>query len=510
MSDARRGASVALGAIVVAAGLFLWELSAAWAFTPDDAFITFQYARNLAAGFGPTFNAGQPPIGGYTSFLWMLVVAVPQVAGFDAVRFAKVTGVLCTIAYAVLAAVWSRELVSQERTDAAAPGYSVAFLVLSMASTGSIAVHAVSGMDTALATLLFTAFLYATYRMTRQRSMPTLIVAAILGLATSLTRPDLIPSVAVGLACVALLNRALAARVVAIGALAFALPLALFGAWRLHYYGQLLPLPYYVKVEHQGFAGLPKLQEFVRFAAIRFGPLILVAGFIVRRALIPAVVSAGLLLALLSYPAHVMSYEWRYFFPIVPFGIVLASAGAGLLPHVSSRVGLPARTAGVIATLWCAVAIGALLWRLPHRLQDARDYSRSLADAHEALGRQLGDLPVHGVLAVADAGAMVYYSRWQSIDTFGLNDVVIATTHRHDAAEVLDRHPDVVVLISLEPDRFQPALSWEGDLGRLAMARGFRFVTARRFADAYYLWVLSSDAMPAGRAASLSLGRHPS
>src|SRR4051812_35207028 len=43
-----------------------------WPFTVDDAFITFRYSQNLAAGYGPTFNPGVlPHAEGYTSFLWM-------------------------------------------------------------------------------------------------------------------------------------------------------------------------------------------------------------------------------------------------------------------------------------------------------------------------------------------------------------------------------------------------------------------------------------------------------
>jgi hypothetical protein len=41
----------------------------------DDAFISFRYARNLAAGLGPVFNPGEY-VEGYTTFLWMLTNAL--------------------------------------------------------------------------------------------------------------------------------------------------------------------------------------------------------------------------------------------------------------------------------------------------------------------------------------------------------------------------------------------------------------------------------------------------
>jgi hypothetical protein len=43
-------------------------------FLCDDAFITFRYARNLANGLGPVFNAGER-VEGYTDFLWMILLS---------------------------------------------------------------------------------------------------------------------------------------------------------------------------------------------------------------------------------------------------------------------------------------------------------------------------------------------------------------------------------------------------------------------------------------------------
>src|SRR5579859_3990647 len=42
----------------------------------DDQWITFHYARNLARGLGLRWNPGEPPVEGYTCFLWVIVNAV--------------------------------------------------------------------------------------------------------------------------------------------------------------------------------------------------------------------------------------------------------------------------------------------------------------------------------------------------------------------------------------------------------------------------------------------------
>ncbi|HEX5503297.1 MAG TPA: hypothetical protein VFW96_11795, partial [Thermomicrobiales bacterium] len=42
----------------------------------DDAMVSMRYARNLAAGHGLVWNAGQQPVEGYTNLLWTLWLAV--------------------------------------------------------------------------------------------------------------------------------------------------------------------------------------------------------------------------------------------------------------------------------------------------------------------------------------------------------------------------------------------------------------------------------------------------
>ena len=42
----------------------------------DDAMISMTYARNLAAGHGLVWNAGEPPIEGITNLLWTLYMTL--------------------------------------------------------------------------------------------------------------------------------------------------------------------------------------------------------------------------------------------------------------------------------------------------------------------------------------------------------------------------------------------------------------------------------------------------
>ncbi len=66
-------------------------LQHAWRFRHwliDDVFITFRYSENLARGAGPVFNPGEP-VEGYTSFLWMAMLAAAQPLGLDTLTPAR-------------------------------------------------------------------------------------------------------------------------------------------------------------------------------------------------------------------------------------------------------------------------------------------------------------------------------------------------------------------------------------------------------------------------------------
>lgn len=55
--------------------LFTLSVGLFW-FTCDDAYISFRFAKNFAAGEGLRFNLGAPPVEGYSNFLWVLLCGV--------------------------------------------------------------------------------------------------------------------------------------------------------------------------------------------------------------------------------------------------------------------------------------------------------------------------------------------------------------------------------------------------------------------------------------------------
>jgi arabinofuranosyltransferase len=509
------------GLAAVAIALLAMGVARAWPFTVDDTYITLRYSRNVALGLGPTFNATGPRAEGYTTLLWMLLLAPPHALGLDAVAFAKGLGVAATFATLLVAARWARaegrrveradrggtDRRAESRADGPDSGaWAGATAAICLAAIPATAVHAVSGMETALFTLLLTAMFATSAEVVHGRGRATnrLVVLALL---IGLTRPEgnlaalvVIAATAVRLPLDSRPRLAFAAAVV------WALPICAYELWRRSYYGLPFPLPFYVKLATPGhLPGWPDVRDWLRGPVLHFGPLLAAALLRPSRALVPAVIATLTLTAFFVLPQHQMGYDHRYLAPLDPTLGVLAGVG---LARLAARARWPVAATSVAAVAAVVVAAGLEAADAGAVIAGEADYGRGLAEAHERLGRDLLalDMPA-GRLVISDAGAVPYFSRWWTLDLIGLNEPTIATTARRDPAWVLAQQPDVVVLASPRTDRVEAWdwNPWEPALYDACLAAGFVRVELRRFADDYWLWVLARPGSVAG--ARLLAGR---
>jgi hypothetical protein len=112
--------------------------------TADDAFISFRYGLSWASGCGPVYNCGQPPVEGYSNFLWVALSALVLRLGLDVVAVMRAVGLAGGFCALVLVALVCRR-VNRERAAVVAP-------LLGLASSPFWAVNAVSGLETLVAT----------------------------------------------------------------------------------------------------------------------------------------------------------------------------------------------------------------------------------------------------------------------------------------------------------------------------------------------------------------------
>ena len=69
--------------LLVSLAVFAYAARELAGFIPDDSYISFRYAENLSRGHGITFNPGEPPVEGYSNFLWILVCALSDKLGME-------------------------------------------------------------------------------------------------------------------------------------------------------------------------------------------------------------------------------------------------------------------------------------------------------------------------------------------------------------------------------------------------------------------------------------------
>lgn len=144
----------------------------------DDAYIHFQYARQLAEGQPYVYNDGYPPTSGATSLLYPYVLAAGYLLGFQALNLGLWAMLIGGAALSISG--WIVYYVGRR----AGLGFVPSLLIQSaLILNGALSWHAFSGMETALV-VLFTLLTFEAFIARAQRRF---VVAA---LVLALLRPD--------------------------------------------------------------------------------------------------------------------------------------------------------------------------------------------------------------------------------------------------------------------------------------------------------------------------------
>ncbi|MCS7192011.1 MAG: glycosyltransferase family 39 protein [Armatimonadetes bacterium] len=173
---------VPLLSFIVLCGLFVaaefWRAGQV-SLNADDAWIHAQFARNLAAGFGFSYNLGEP-VPGFTSAIWVVLVALAFKLTGQFVIPMKMMGVLAGLGCVVVAKKLAEDLKSEDA------GINAAFAV---ALSPLLATASLSGMETSLWTLLVLLGFWFHVRFFDKPSWSWAVEGFIWGLA-SLARPE--------------------------------------------------------------------------------------------------------------------------------------------------------------------------------------------------------------------------------------------------------------------------------------------------------------------------------
>lgn len=489
-----RIAGWALAALLTGVGTATWlgTLIRALPYTVDDAYITFRYSYNLVHFGRLAFNPSGGPAEGYTSPLWVLTCAVPEWLGSDPVWFSKALSALLMLGAMGLAGWTAWSLC--ERRSAPVRLLAGALPVLLVGLRPASAIHAVSGMETSAFTFLLTAVAALSTHLVAHPRRGLMVAYAATCLLTGLARPEGNLFCGVNaLALVVVLPVPARAHLLRSFAWLYVVPGAvyLFARWR--YFGLLAPLPFYVKVGGVGaFAGFEEVRSFLAELGLPFLALAVV-GVVTRfRRTAPVFLGSVAFVVFFCVPRHLMGFESRFLFPIVPTLTVLAVAALDVRIQAPRSIEL-----GVGAVVIALLSYGpGRLWSTRAvRLAPLLAYAEGLERAHIRLGRALADHPAR-LLALGDAGAVPYYARGRTIDTFGLNEPMVALTRPYPTGYVLEQHPDLLVLISRSPTVFDPPLPHERLLYDAALVQGYLVWRTLEFDSAYHLWLLTPAERP--------------
>ncbi len=458
----------------------------------DDAFISFRYALNLARGYGPVFNPGQP-VEGYTTPLWVFILGGLGALGLPIAETATVLCIVSAILAVAILPRFSRAMGLQL--------YSLDALLLALNT--SYAVWTRSAMEMVPFGLLL---ILATWAFLGEK--PPLLTGLLFAL-LSLLRPEgvLFGGLALLFSAVDGMRAETGAwrRLLWLG-IGFGAPVGAHFAWRLVYYGYPLPNTFYAKVGFgldQWIRGL----HYVGEAALQYLPALtlplglgLLQPFGRKWAFL--VSGLGLYMLYLSLVGGDFMVSLRLIVPVLPLVAVLAAHGLvgiwrRLQPRLRPRLAHIAALVGLLLVLLTSVYASFTIEPQQPEVLDAKPIADWLND-HCPAGKKL---------AVFAAGALPYYAPdFEIVDMFGLNEAEIAHLgqpqmgagyaghEKFDTDLVLKREPDLFVFQPVLGDHpITDAGEWrEGGLAHLV----------RQFTDDIGFWATRSTQtapMPDGR-----------
>ena len=452
-----------------------WLLAAlavalAWTqrFIQDDAFISFRYARSLAAGHGLIWNLGER-VEGYTNFLWTVCMTPAFWLGVDVVAWGHAVSLA---AFAVTLCVSSRLAETWWRNRVA--GW---LAILFLSCNYSFLHYATGGLETqfGIAWVMLGIWLLQSERH---------VFAALATACAVMTRMDavllLFPfwcaaawRVWSGAPAAGTLSRNLRFARLCLAAMCGAVPVVAWLLWRHNYYGAWVPNTWLIK--SGGPTALRGLAYVVLFYALSGIFLTLPLVVAMRRELPRMTGFFAVLAAWLLWQAYLVRVggdfmEFRMMMPVTPFIMIVLS---GLLATPGARGWLRMATAASLLFMSAILGIARQqslggVGSFAESRQVHAEWTYYARELQRLLGGQCGGVKI----AITAAGIIPFYTQMPALDQLGLNDREIA----------------------LAGDAITPMSKWLGNRpGHTRMARWETLVEKNTNLVINHPWVVDKD-----------------
>ena len=406
----------------------------------DDAMISMQYARNLAAGEGAVWNAGGERVEGFTNPLWVGFMALFHLLPLPLSQMSlpvQITG-------AVLLAVnfYFVKKLAEEITGNVNLGLLASFLTAFYYSLNN---WTLQGMEVGLVTLLLTASLWIvvrSFRLDRFSPWPYIL----LGIGTWVRMDALVPYLAV-LLFLLVFDPSRRREHLLWGGGLFAAFIGVQTIARLAYYGEWLPNTYYLKMT--GYSLIDRFKRgltvYIQFVwTMNWFLFILPFTLLLRKPDRRVYLLLFLLAAQSAYSVYVGGDAWehkgganRFIAVAMPgFMILFVYALDWIRSTLVAAAGRERDWLGLAANLALVpiVVTSLFSFNMLNEMDSFQKWSTIKRpifvagnEQHTHMGLLVRSLTTEGAtIAVVSAGAITYFSGRESIDMLGKADKVIA------------------------------------------------------------------------------------
>jgi cell shape-determining protein MreD len=461
----------------------------------EDAAMLMRYAQHLAGGHGIVWNIGQHPVDGATDFLFMVASAALIKLGLTVGQAVRGIGFVSHL-LTVLIVYWTNRRIN----NANIPFSLLSGLYLAV-GTGLSYVSAYFGTPFFALAAASTWTLGLVLIQKENPRFDLILAFALSGLVTGLIRPEGVILASLMLLTIIVMRglKKSTSIIVVFGAVFLLLGGAYF-LWRWNYFGYPLPNPFYKKGDsglHWDSLGnsLLNLLRLCLPLAVAF-----ILGF---RSRVTTKQTIAYLIPIIGFAvafiliSDEMNYGARFQYALVPIALmswIPLVRGVGRVgldtfssPYrdPSTQDQLSGRERGVyfIALIVLSASLVYYSWYqncflTSYQQTCARPYEN---DGRYEMGKLLAEYRGKGyVIATTEAGLLPYYSGWDAIDTWGLNDQFIA--HNGSlTAEYLDQYKPEIIMFH---DYYSPLVPPKLTEANLAQKWLSMTITMKEYAEA--------------------------
>ncbi len=443
----------------------------------DDGFISFRYAQNFANGDGLIFNPGSEHVEGYTNFLWIIILTVGKIIGFDIVVLSKILGYIFSIGTILLILFFF----GNGKQNFVRSILSAILLI----SNGAFTVWGSSGMETSFFTFLVTFSILIFRDIIKSVTVKKLFLLGVIVSLQALTRPEGYIFFVIFLLLIFFkyfpFHNFKKGKINILKLLSFSLkkpkitqivifisPYLIFTTFhfifRYLYYHDFLPNTFYNKVGlgiYQYLRGLRYIKQFITSNLILI--IILFIGFVLKfknfkmEKIEENFFNLSLYFFITIYTIYIIFVGGdvmpghRFFAPILP-AITILSASSIIL--ISRKI----QTKNFIVLMSSIF----FLFNLAQWQYDIKLNEHLKGDVVAENGKEVGiwlkeNFPKDTVIATNTAGTIPFYSEFKTIDMLGLNDKHIAKRKMPSMGKGFPGHEktDGNYILSQDPDIIQ-------------------------------------------------------